>query len=291
MLVLLTYFFQEYCFETGLADNGCSNTQDLACHCGRSSIIISEMTPCLRNLCSTVEVTLAVAWWQAFCVLAISSAVPVPGFATDSMGFILASQTAPVTGVTRNSLPVSTPTIPTSFPEVESLFSEFSFRTQTGLPTNLISEIDTISSPTGSSFRSGESDAPSSSSSSLSTGAKAGIAGAVVGVALLAGLGVWLFCRRRRRAKPVTPETYMGGNEAFSEKMPVVSTTQQVEQPKHPSNSIQRKPVQQNHVYPELDGRSPVSPATLQQPSVPHSNELEGQYWPATHERRGELAG
>lgn len=176
---------------------------------------------------------------------------------------------------------------PTLAPSIESLLKEFSV---TGMPTDyLVSESDSFSWPTGSFFRPSPTDPPSSSSSSLSTGAKAGIAVGAVAVALIVAVVTWVFCRRRKQSKVVTSEIYTGSNEAYSEKMPVVSTTQQAGPPqysKDSTQSIQRKPVQQNYVYPEMDGGNPISPVNVSQ-----GNELEGQYWPAGHERRGELAG
>ncbi|KAF2631698.1 hypothetical protein BU25DRAFT_195172 [Macroventuria anomochaeta] len=274
-----------YCFDTGLSNNGCVDAVDFYCQCPKSDALITAMTPCLLNLCSSLEMTEAVIYWQTLCMMAVSSMVQVPGFATDSMGIAI-NPTMSVSRTTGRaaSLSMSAPETQTFTPSFESLASEFSFLvSQTALWTDeFASETDGFSTPTGASSR------PIASSSSLSTGAKAGIAVGVVGSALAIALGVWLFCRRRRRSKAAVPEPYTVGNEGFSEKMPVVTTAPQVE-PKHPTSSIQRKPVQHSHIYPEMDVGGAVSPVSV--PQMPHQNELEGQYWPAAHERRGELPG
>jgi hypothetical protein len=240
------------------------------------------MTPCLQNLCSSSEATQAVLYWQALCVVALTSAVEVTGYATGSLE--LTDRPTMAATDTDATLPTSALAYPTLAPSIESLLKEFSV---TGLPTDyLVSGSDSISWPTGGSS---PTDSPSSSSPSLSTGAKAGIAVGAVAIALIVAVVTWIFCRRRKQSKVVTPEIYTGSNEAYSEKMPVVFTTQQAGPPqysKSPTQPIQRKPVQQNYVYPEMDSGTPTSPVNVSQ-----GNELEGQYWPAGHERRGELAG
>jgi len=243
------------------------------------------MTPCLRNLCSPSEATQAVLYWQSICTVALTSAVEVTGFATGSLG--LTDRPTMAATDTDVALLTSALVYPTLAPSIESLLKEFSV---TGIPTDyLVSESDSISWPTGGSFRPSPTGSSSSSSSSLSTGAKAGIAVGAVAIALIVAVVTWVFCRRRKQSKVVTPEIYTSSNEVYSEKMPVVSATLQAGPPeysKSPTQSIQRKPVQQNYVYPEMEGGNPISPVNVIQ-----GNELEGQYWPAGHERRGELAG
>ncbi|OSS48988.1 hypothetical protein B5807_05454 [Epicoccum nigrum] len=275
----------EYCLETGLADNSCADVTDISCQCSKSDELITLMTPCLQNLCSSGEATQAVLYWQSICVVALTSVIEVTGFATGS----LEPTVRPTMAVTETyaTLLTSALVYPTLAPSIDSLLKEFSI---TGMPTDyLLSESDSISSPTENPFRSSPTDYSFSSSSSLSTGAKAGIAVGAVAIALIVAVVTWIFCRRRKQSKIVTPEIYTGSNEAYMEKMPVVSMTQQAGRPqysKSPNQPIQRKPVQQNCVYPEMDGGTPVSPVNVSQ-----GNELEGQYWPAGHERRGELAG
>ena len=274
---------QEYCLETGLADNSCTDATDISCQCAKSDELVTLMTPCLQNLCSSSEATQAVLYWQSICMGALTSAIEVTGYATGSLGLrpTIAATDADTTLLT------SALVYPTLAPSIESLLKEFSV---TGMPTDyLVSESDSTSWPTGGSFRPSSTDSPSSSSSSLSTGAKAGIAIGAVAIALIVTVVTWIFCRRRKQSKVAAPETYTGSNEVYSEKVPVVSTTQQAgppQYPKSPTRPIQREPVEQNNVYPEMDGGTPVSPVNVAQ-----GNELEGQYWPAGHERRGELAG
>lgn len=281
--------WQEYCFDTGLSDNGCVDAVDFYCQCPKSDTLIAGMTPCLLNLCSSLEMTQAVIYWQTLCMLAVSSVVEVPGFATDSMGLAKnPTMAVPKTTAGGSSLSVPTTLIPTFAPSLDSLLSEFSFLASrtSQLGDYLVSEADSIGTSTGASQTSGSSSSESSPSS-LSTGAKAGIAVGVVGVAVAVGLGAWLFCRRRRRTRAAAPAPYIGRDEGFSEKISVTATTQQVEPTKHPSSPIQRKPVQISQVYPEMDGRSAVSPVNA--PGGLYGHELEGQYWPAAHEERREL--
>lgn len=247
------------------------------------------MTPCLLNLCSSLEMTQAVVYWQTLCMLAISSVVEVPGFATDSIG-LAENPTMAISKTTGGaaSPSVPAPTLPTYAPSLDSLLSGISFLASrtAQLEDYLISEIDSIGTPTGTSSRASDSSSSGSSSSSLSTGAKAGIAVGVVGVTLAAAIGIWLFCRRRRRTKAVASTPYICRDEGFSEKMPA-TTTQQVESTKYPGHSTQRKPVEHSHMYPEMDGRTAVDPVST--PNGLYGNELEGQNWPAAHETRGEL--
>jgi|SRR5690242_7701925 len=247
------------------------------------------MTPCLLNLCSSLEMTQAVVYWQTLCMLAVSSVVEVPGFATDSMGLAEnPTMAVPKTTGSAASLSVPAPTLPTYASSLDSLLSEISFLASrtAQLEDYLVSEIDSIGTPTGTSSRASDSSSFESSSSSLSTGAKAGIAGGVVSVALAATIGIWLFCRHRRRTKDAASTPYICRDEGFSEKMPA-TTTQQVEPTRYPGHSIQRKPVEHSHMYPEMDGRTAVSPVSA--PDRLYGNELEGQYWPAAHETRREL--
>lgn len=234
--------------------------------------------------------TEAVVYWQTLCMIAVSSVVEVPGFATDAMG-LAKNPTMAVSKTTKIAASLlPTPTIETFVPSLNSLLSDSSFLiSQTAHSRNyLASEVDNIVTPTNASSRASETPS-SGSSSSLSTGAKAGIAVGVVSIALAAALGVWLLCRRHRRSKVAAPVLHVGTSEGYSEKTVVTTTTQQIEPANHPNSSIQPKPVQHGYVYPEVDGRS-----TVNSNSAPHGafrNELEGQYWPVAHERRGELPG